>query len=353
MSTGRPIVFAIPGDIRLPTGGYAYDRRLLAEWARSGVDASHLALPGSFPNPTDADMAETGHRLLASHWNAVLLIDGLAYGTFPEGAAAGLAGRVVALCHHPLGLEAGLTRERAGELVARETAALRHAAHVIVTSRATKRLLASDFGVEPDRITVAEPGTDPAARARPSVAGAPVRLLAVGSIVPRKGYDVLVAALSTLAHLQWTLEIIGAADRAPATARALRQQIAAAGLDTRIVLRSGLSDDEVAQAYAATDVFVMPSLFEGYGMALTEAWARGLPIICTTGGAAAETVPDGIAVKIAPGSAGDLATAIAYLVGDEAARRQRADTAWATASTLPRWADTARIVADVCKGLSP
>lgn len=348
MNTPRPIVFAIPGDIRLATGGYAYDRRLLAEWARAGVDARHLALPGSFPNPSDADMAETGHRLLATDWNAVLLIDGLAYGTFPESAAAGLAGRVVALCHHPLGLEAGLTPERAAELIARETAALRHAAHVVVTSPATKRLLANDFAVAAERITVAEPGTDPAGRAVPSPADAPVRLLSVGAIVPRKGYDVLVGALSTLAHLDWRLEIVGAADRAPATAQALRRQIGEAGLDARITIRSGLSDEEVAQAYAATDVFVLPSLFEGYGMALTEAWARGLPIICTTGGAAAQTVPDDIALKVAPGHAGDLAAAIAYLVGDAAARQRRAGAAWSTASTLPRWPKTAAIVADIC-----
>jgi glycosyltransferase involved in cell wall biosynthesis len=352
LSTTRPIVFAIPGDIRLPTGGYAYDRRLLAEWREAGVDASHLALPGSFPNPTDADMAATGHALLTADWNAVLLIDGLAYGTFPEGAAAGLAGRVVALCHHPLGLEAGLSPQRAAELVTRETAALRHAAHIVVTSPATKRLLVADFAVQPEQITVAEPGTDPALRATASPDGAPLKLLGVGSIVPRKGYGVLVTALAGLTHLDWTLDIIGATDRSPATTQALRQQIDAAGLESRITIRSGLSDAEVSAAYASADIFVMPSLFEGYGMALTEAWARGLPVICTTGGAAAETVPDNVALKVAPGHAGDLGAAIAYLVSNNAARMDRANAAWATAGTLPRWADTARIVADVCKRLS-
>lgn len=348
----RPIVFAIPGDIRLPTGGYAYDRRLLAEWQKAGIDARHLALPGSFPNPTDSDMAATGHALLTADWNAVLLIDGLAYGTFPEGAAAGLAGRVVVLCHHPLGLEAGLTPERSAELIARETAALRYAAHVIVTSAATKRLLVADFAVEADRITVAEPGTDPAPRAVSASPGSAIRLLAVGSIVPRKGYDILVEALSTLDHLPWTLEIIGAEDRAPLVAAALKRQITNAGLHGRIALHSGLSDAEVTAAYGHADLFLMPSLFEGYGMALTEAWARGLPIICTTGGAAAETVPDTVALKVAPGKAGDLARAIHYLVTNETARQQRADTAWATSGGLPHWTDTAAIIADRCNRIS-
>lgn len=352
MSNPRPIVFAIPGDINLPTGGYAYDRRLLAEWKTTGIEAKHLALPGSFPEPDEADMARTGQLLLGCDWNTVLLIDGLAYGAFSEGVAAGLAGRVVALCHHPLGLEAGLTPQRAAELVARETAALRHAAHVVVTSAATKRLLVADFAVRPERVTIAEPGTDPAARAMPSPAGQPLTLLSVGSIVPRKGYDVLVAALAALVHLPWTLEIVGADDRAPDTAGALRRQIRAAGLDGRITIRSGLSDAEVAAAYHRADLFVLPSLFEGYGMVLAEAWARGLPIVCTTGGAAAETVPDAVALKVAPGQAGDLGAAIAYLVGNAAARKARADAAWASAATLPRWADTARIIADICNRMS-
>ena len=58
-------LFAIPGDITLPTGGYAYDRRVLALLPGCGVAARHVALPGAFPFPTDADLAET-ERLLAT-----------------------------------------------------------------------------------------------------------------------------------------------------------------------------------------------------------------------------------------------------------------------------------------------
>jgi hypothetical protein len=72
------IAFAIPGDLALPTGGYAYDRRLLAEWAASGVPARHLELPGSFPEPTPDDLARTGRIILSQPFDDVLLIDGLA-----------------------------------------------------------------------------------------------------------------------------------------------------------------------------------------------------------------------------------------------------------------------------------
>jgi len=342
------IVFAIPGDLALPTGGYGYDRRLLAEWQAAGVPARHLPLPGSFPDPTPGDLAQTGHAILSQPFDCALLIDGLAYGAFPESIAAGLAGRVVALVHHPLGLETGLAPERAASLLAGEAATLRYASAIVVTSATTKRLLVADFGLDEARITVAIPGVDAAPRAQGSGSGA-VSLLAVGSLVPRKGYDVLVAALAELAGKDWRLTIIGADDRAPVTTQALRAQIAKAGLGDRIMLSGAVPDAALAEAYDRADLFVMPSLFEGYGMVLTEALARGLPILCTTGGAAAETVPDAAAIKVTPGDADALAKALETLVDDKALRARLGDAAWAAAGSLPRWRDTAAIVAEICR----
>ncbi|TCR69932.1 glycosyltransferase family 4 protein [Bosea sp. BK604] len=343
------IVFAIPGELDLPTGGYGYDRRLLREWREMGIVARHLALPGTFPYPTEADLAETGRLILSQPYDSVLLIDGLAYGAFPESIAAGLAGRVVALVHHPLGLETGLSPEQAAAFVARETAALRYATAVIATSPATRRLLAADFAVPEARIAVAEPGTDQAKRAAGGQSGEALHLLAVGSLVPRKGYGVLIEALVALADRPWHLTIIGAADRSPATARAIAAQIEAAGLHDRITLAGAVGDADLARAYDAADLFVMPSLFEGYGMVLTEALVRGLPILCTTGGAAAETVPDAAALKVAPGDAPALAKALKHLFDEPKARLRMADAAWASAATLPRWRETATIVAETCR----
>jgi glycosyltransferase involved in cell wall biosynthesis len=343
------IVLAVPGDIDLPTGGYGYDRRLLAEWREMGVTARHLALPASFPNPTPGDLAETGRLILSQPFDAALLIDGLAYGAFPESIAAGLAGRVVALVHHPLGLETGLSPERARALLAGEAAALRHASAVIATSPTTKRMLVADFGLAEDRITVALPGVDRAARASGSSNGSPLALLAVGSLVPRKGYDVLVSALASLRDRNWRLTIIGASDRAPDTARALQAQIKAAGLEGRILLVGAVGENALAEAYDKADLFVMPSLFEGYGMVLTEALARALPILCTTGGAAAETAPDAAAFKVPPGDIAAFTEVLGKLIDDRALREGMANAAWAAAEDLPRWRDTATIVAQTCR----
>ena len=343
------IVFAIPGDIALPTGGYGYDRRLLREWREAGVDARHLALPGGFPDPDAAEIAETRRLLRAQPADAVLLVDGLAHGAFPADLAAEFGKRIVALVHHPLAHETGIAPARAAELRASETTALRHARAILVTSETTRRLLAAEYGVPADKVTVAEPGVDAAERATGSAQGEPTRLLAVGSIVPRKGYDVLVEALASLRDGRWSLTVIGAPDRAPATTDALRTQIREAGLADRITLAGAVDDAALARAYDGADLFVLPSLFEGYGMVLTEALARGLPIVCTTGGAAAETAPDDAALKVPPGDAAPLAKALARMIDDRATHRAMADAAWAAAHDLPRWPRTAGIVSELCR----
>ena len=96
----------------------------------------------------------------------------------------------------------------------------------------------------------------------------------------------------------------------------------------------------------------MPSLFEGYGMVLSEAVARGLPIVCTKGGAMAKTVSDDAALKVAPGDAKSLAAALNQLLSDRALRMELANASWSQAQKLPTWADCARIIADVLKSLA-
>lgn len=338
----RDVVFAIPGDLSTPTGGYAYDRHLLERLPGMGLPVRHLALPGGYPDPSTSDLALTARLIAGTPPDALLLIDGLAYGAMPEALIAELERPVVALVHHPLGLEAGLSPERQKALVDMETRALARARHVIVTSPLTARLLAADFGVPPERITVAEPGTEPAPRARGRAT--PVRILAVGAVSPRKGFDILVDALASLADLPWRATIVGALDRNPAAVAALRDAIAGAGLDSRIEFAGAVDDAALEFHYQGADLFVSASLFEGYGMGLAEAMARGLPLVVSTGGAADETATAG-ALKVPPGDAAALSRALRQAITDGALRQRLGDASWAAGQGLPRWSDTAARVA--------
>lgn len=338
--------FAVPGDLSAPTGGYAYARKLLSMAAEVDLVLHHVPLPAGFPHPTTGDLAETAARLRQAP-GAVMLVDGLAYGAFTPDLVSAMDRPVVALVHHPLALETGLDPARREALAASERDALAQARAVIASSPETARILVADYGVPAAKVTTVEPGTDPVPRSHDT--GDPVQLLAVGAVSPRKGFDVLIAALSGLADLPWRLTIAGSLDRDPTTAGALVAAIERAGLGARVKLVGALGESELSDLYAKADMLVSPSLFEGYGMALAEALARGLPLVASTGGAAGETVPDAAGLKVPPGDVAALRDALARMIADPALRRRCADAAWAAGQALPRWSDAAAKVAAVLR----
>jgi glycosyltransferase involved in cell wall biosynthesis len=345
-----PTAFCIPGDLTLPTGGYRYDREVLSRIAKHGVDAQHVELPRSFPNPDSDDLSQTRDMLRSLDRRTLVLIDGLALGAIPPTILTDLPHKVIALVHHPLGLEAGLDPDRAAFLLANEMAVLATVAHVIVTSETTARILMQDFDIPERRITVAEPGTDRAVRSVGT--GKPAQILAVGAVSARKAYDGLVAALAPLMALDWHLTIAGSLDRSPETVIDLKATISDNDLTDRITLAGAVGDAELEALYANSDIFAMSSLFEGYGMALSEALAHGLPIVTSSGGAAAETVPDAAAIKVPPGDVMLLSDALGRTLSDAALRRRMADASWAAGALLPTWDDTAYTIAEAIKSVT-
>lgn len=350
MSEPVRLAFAIPGDPATSTGGYVYDRRVMALLPDHAIAPRVLALPGSFPFPSQADLATTRAVFESVEPDETILADGLAWGAFPRAFASGIRAPVIALCHHPLGLEAGLTPAQTRALIENERDILGITDHVIVTSNATRATLIERFSVAPVAITVAEPGVD---RAPPARGGGSqtVHMIAVGAIAPRKGYDVLVDALARIADLDWRLLIAGALDRAPDTVAALRAQIDASDLAGRVELIGTVDDAQLAALYDSSDLLVSASRYEGYGMALAEAMIRGLPIVSTTGGAAADTVPDAAALKVPPDNADALARALRDAISDAALRARLAAGSLRSAQNLPTWASAARTIANVVQAV--
>jgi glycosyltransferase involved in cell wall biosynthesis len=172
-----------------------------------------------------------------------------------------------------------------------------------------------------------------------------VALLAVGSIVPRKGYDVLIAALAGLTDLPWRLTIAGD-DRDPATAARLRADIEHHKLGPRISLLGAVSASRLAELYALSELFVLPSRYEGFGMAYAEAIAHGLPVIGTTAGAIPETVPASAGVLIPPDDVAALAATLRRLIENKDERADLAAGARTAAGQLPTWAKSAKLFSD-------
>lgn len=326
------LVFAHPGALDLPTGGYAYDRRLIAGLRSLGWQVDTLRLPGDFPFPETLTGAEAALDALPD--GTAVMIDGLAYGVLDAWAARNAQRLdITALVHHPLALEGGLPPATEAALRGSETRALAHARRVIVTSPQTGRDLAASFGIE--NAIVALPGTDPAPRATGST---PPLILSVGTLIPRKGHDTLLDALEMLTDLNWTCIIAGSPHLDPTTAAKLH-----ARATPRIQFVGEVAD--IRALMATADIFALASRYEGYGMVFAEAMAQGLPIVACHAGAIPEVVPDTAGILVPPDDAEALATALRILLIEPAYRATLAAGAEAAGAALPSWDDTARQIA--------
>lgn len=345
----RTLVFAIPGDLQTRTGGYAYDRRMISELAALGWFVEHLELPAAFPTPGAADLAQTGRLLAQIGDGALVIVDGLAFSAAPaifKHEAERLC--FVALIHHPLSLETGLSRETVDAFQAAETRALTLARAVVVTSAETGLELEASFGVTPTRITVALPGTDRVARAQ--AAGDPPTILAVGTLVPRKGHDVLIEALAGIRDLKWRCRIVGDPSRDPGHASDLVRMIDDVGLADRIELLGGVED--ISEEFAGADLFALATHYEGYGMVFAEALAHGLPIVGTRAGAVSGVVPSEAGLLVEPNDAPALTGALRALVTSAVLRRRCAEGAWNAGQRLPTWQASARRIDDTLRRLA-
>ena len=335
----------VPGPLDQRTGGYIYDARIVDGLRRRGWRVAVHELEGRFPDGDDAARAGLSGVLQRLPDGARVVLDGLAVGGLPGPLeAAGGRLRLVALAHLLLADETGLDARIRERYVATERRALGACAGVIATSEYTAERVAS-LGVPAAAVRVVLPGTDRAPPAPGPAPGDPPRILCAATLTPRKGQDVLVRALAALDGLAWSCVCAGSLTRAPAFAQAVRRQAREAGLAARIAFPGECGAAEMEALYAASSLFVLASHFEGYGMVLTEALARGLPVISTNGGAIPRTLPPEAGILVAPGDAAALAAALRPLLADgcesgtsAAARRARlAAAALRHAAGLPDW----------------
>jgi glycosyltransferase involved in cell wall biosynthesis len=354
------IELVVAGDPSTQTGGYVYDRQILLGLADLGWKTAVHSLDESFPRPTPAALRDARALLAGLPGGAVVVIDGLALAGLErvlETEARRL--RVVALVHHPLALETGIEPASAKLLETAERNALALVRRVICPSQWTARALAAEYRVPAARIRVVEPGVDRRrAAAKGRSAGSPresresasgadaLNLLCVGTLTPRKGHSLLFEALAELRDRRWHLTCAGSITHDVATVAALEKQLDRLALRSRVSLLGHLDPDALERHYERADLFVLPSYLEGYGMALAEAVARGIPVVSTTGGAIPEAVPAAASILVPPGDGRALLKALATLLDDAPARKKLAANARKARSTLPTWRGAAEKFAD-------
>ena len=341
-------VFAIPGDKDRRTGGFIYEATVLRVLNEIGCKTEHLKLPGRFPDPTQDDMAVALNALRAVPGKRPIILDGLVFGSIdPEGLAQ-VSAPIIAMIHHPLGLETGLPTERAEFLLKNEAAALRHAAHIVVPSPETARVLVNQLAAKPDLITVAPPGFD-----RPVVCKQPKRpplILSVGLLARRKGHDTLLGALETIRDLEWQAVIVGK-EHDDNTAIELYCQAKALGLTERVTFTGELDRAPLNDLFNSATLFALATRYEGYGMVLSEAMMFGLPIVSCDVGAVPETVGDA-GILLPPEDALAFGATLRLLLKDQGTRARLGRLSDLKSQSLPTWRETAGTFACVIKSLA-
>ncbi|HVC59049.1 MAG TPA: glycosyltransferase family 4 protein [Acetobacteraceae bacterium] len=326
----------VPAPFDQVSGGYAYDRRMVAELRAQGGTVSVVQLAGRFPladdNARDAACAAWDHLTEPTR----PVIDGLALPAF-AGMEDALAARgAIGLIHHPTALETGFAEAERASLRSVERRLYGRLHRLIVTSEATAERLAGEFGVERARIAVVAPGTDDAPRCTGS-GGPGCEILSIGTLVPRKGHDVLLRALARLFDLDWHLTIAGSPRPDPAHAQALVALTEELGIARHVRFAGEATDDALETLWRGADLFALATWFEGYGMAAAEALKRGLPVAVCSGGAAATLVEAEAGVVCEPGDQVQLSKALRRLIFSPSLRAEMGEVAWRIGQNLPRW----------------
>lgn len=337
-------------DPRRPSGGNTYDRRLGAALADSGRTVSVVEVPGGWPWSAETGRGPLAAALAGLADRSLVVVDGLLASGLPDlvvPAAARL--RLVLLMHLPVGGDA-------------ERAVVRGAAAVVTPSAWCRTWLLEAYGADPARVHVAHPGVDAAPAAAPAAGAGPAggpaagpwggRLLCVGAVTPGKGQDLLLAALARVAGVPWCCTCVGPDTLDPGFAARLRGEAARAGLGERFLLVGPRVGGALDATYAAADVLVVASRGETYGMVVTEALARGLPVIATAVGGVPEalgSLPDGTrpGLLVRPGAPDALADAVRRWLSDGRLRRDLRAAAARRRTALAGWDVTAARVGRV------
>lgn len=332
------ITFVIDGPLDQPTGGYVYDRLVIEGLRARGADVGLIHLTPGGAARTVLENARAAALFLRAR-EGVMVVDELCHPRVVLASAlrAARPRRLVALVHHLAASER--SGARAAARLAVERVLLDAADRAVVTSGTTRDVLVH-AGIAKARVRVVRPGRDRLGeRSSPPepAADGRTRFLFLGSLTPRKGVLELVDAFGGVAGAA-VLTLAGPDDRDPAYAREVRAAAAPAGAAIRIT--GTLSDAEVARELSSHDALVLPSRYEGFGIAVAEALAHGLAVIAARSGALPEVVRDGAeAILVSPGDRRALLGALALLTRDRIRLAAMQEMALERAQALPRWAD--------------
>ena len=348
----------VPGNLDFPSGGFLYDRQLVAALRRAGDEVEVISLPWDSYAVSIAHNLDPRLRARVRSWRGDLLLqDELAHPSLVL-ANQGLrrAGSIptVSIVHHLRSSERlGPIARAASLLVEREY--LRSVDAFVFNGLSTRQAVEKLTG-EAARGIVAAPGgdrlgcgvTEEEAAARSSEDGA-LRVLFVGNLIPRKGLLDLLGALAAIPRDGWSLTAAGSLSVDHAHARRVQRFVDDHGLGPNVVMKGHVDDAELARQMRASHVLAVPSEYEGFGIAYLEAMGFGVVPIGSSAGGAVEVIENGRSgFLVDPGNREALSRTLQHLVADRSALRSLALGALRRYRQSPGWAQR---MAEVCSWL--
>jgi len=340
-------------DPERPSGGNAYDRQICRGLAATGWSVHERPVPGSWPRRDIAARDTLADVIARIPDGAVVLIDGLIASTVPEVLVPEATRlRLVVLVHLPVGH--GQMGDEVPDACTQERSVLSVARAVVTTSTWTRCWLLDRYSLRPTQVHVAEPGVDEADLAPGTAAGG--ELLCVAAVSPGKGHDVLLAALAMVRDLPWRCVCVGTLTRDPGFVDRLVRQAREGGIGHRVRFTGPRAGADLDAAYAAADALVLASRVETYGMVVTEALARGLPVIATTVGGLPGALGWGAdgsrpGLLVPPGDSDAFAEALRSWLRDTDLRQRLRHSAQERRAMLSGWSATSvrisRVLAEV------
>jgi glycosyltransferase involved in cell wall biosynthesis len=296
-----------------------------------------------------ADDLTSLRTLLASRAGEEILLDsiflfdpGLAPDVFPSKS------RVRLLAHSLPSLLPGRPREVRRADLAREQTLLTLFAGAIAPSRFLAAALARR-GLHADRVDIVPlaPISDGRADGDTRRAGAreTVRVLSVAHVVRAKGYPDAARALAQFGEIPWRWTIVGRTDIEAECVNEVRRVLGEHGLERRVVFVERREPADMASVYRESDLMLLPSYMESFGLAFAEAMTYGVPVVGYRVAAVPEVVGTG-GILAAPGRTDGLVRALRTITRDAAA----ADRARHAAALLPTWPDVGRSIRRVLEG---
>lgn len=352
-----PIHHFYSTDYERRTGGWIYNRQLIDWLDRHLGGVAEMTVPVCFPAPDAAVLAEIAALFDAIEPGAVLVMDHI-YGCMLLPVLHDRPFKLVLIYHHAMVEERGAgllpshpqraRSEGAGGTGqnATEQSALQLASAIVVTSDESREYVTRHYGIAAQKIITGKPGNDPAPQSPAHEAGA-WHLLCVGAVIPRKRYEFLVEVLAKLERSDWSLTIVGNSERYPEYAADLQGLIDAGGLSGHIELTGELTTPALEAVWGRTHLYVASSFYEGYGMAISEALCRGVPVISTPSGAVAGWAGEA-ATLVDADDPQDMAARIAAMMSDIATYGAARKKAMRFAAALPSWQEN---MAQVGEGL--